>query len=164
MTLDANAPSETPPSRKSNVPSWLPASLLVVSGAALVVPIVLLRKQRANALKQTLHSAPPRRVTGSEAEVLSPQVKPAFSTPAAIDSAPRTLPSSDTSTNPELVEDQPADDNFNVAFHSLKAFSIATLAVSAFFAGSIWAVKSSLGVTSVSVQAVYQGPDVLALT
>lgn len=120
--------------------SWLSlSSQLAVSTAALIVPVVLLRRSRANALARTLREAPPppRRTTTT-----------AFVPGIPVANVPRVKPT--TSTNAAPTADSEMIDDFNGALYSAKAFGYATLMVVTGASLTVWGVKSYMGVQNVS--------------
>ncbi|KAH9830098.1 uncharacterized protein C8Q71DRAFT_799483 [Rhodofomes roseus] len=151
--------------KKDPMPRWLPISLLALTTTALVVPIVLLRRQRAaNALQKSVGGAPPpprkngaggppptpRRSVSTSSAAPPPRVPSSRQTPP-----PRVPPK--TSTRPIDRSVAPpigpspssvptaADDDFNGALYSAKAFGIATLFVGAGAVITVWGVQQLLG-------------------
>jgi hypothetical protein len=110
-----------------------------VTTAALAVPIILLRKQRAaiaNSLRES--SAPPRRAG-------------TFSRPLT-QISPRTGPGTVSLTKPaakDSVWSSPI--SLNAVLYAAKAFGVATLLVAAGSATALWGVKSILGVQDVRI-------------
>lgn len=131
---------------------------LAVTTAALAIPLVLLRRQRASASalsksgsSSMVTSVPPVR-RAPKRGVLStappPRAAPAL-TPASTEathSVEATSPLQRSSGAPECIANE---DSFNGALYSLKAFSIATALVVASGAAGVWGVKTYLGVRDV---------------
>ncbi|KIM85554.1 hypothetical protein PILCRDRAFT_337125 [Piloderma croceum F 1598] len=148
------------------IPAWLPISLLAVTTVALAVPIVLLRRQRSNAL---LNTFPPRRA-GDPSSLASrftpiPNIPPSNVTATqwppprrrsggttSFQGSRLTLPSSSASSVLTAVEsdefnDRPmSNDEFNAPLYTAKAFGIATLIVAVCASAAVWSVKTSLDV------------------
>ncbi|KAI0756657.1 hypothetical protein C8Q80DRAFT_1129792 [Daedaleopsis nitida] len=133
---------------KKPIPKWVPVTLLAISTAAMVVPIVLLRRHRAVTLGKTLAATPPppRRTTSSRG---IPIVNPT-SNPSLFSVRDSALPSSSSASSSSTVTR--AGDNFNGPLYCAKAFSIATFAVGAGAFVSIWGVRQYMGVETVRVQ------------
>ncbi|CAL1708414.1 unnamed protein product [Somion occarium] len=125
-------PGESIKSEKKSVPKWVPISLLALTTAALAVPIVLLRRQRASVLTKTLESSAP-----------PPPRRTALST-----SITATSLSTRSAPPPRRVTNEPpsAEDGFNAALYTAKAFGLATLLVTVGATTAIIGVKSSMGV------------------
>ncbi|KAI1785076.1 hypothetical protein LXA43DRAFT_170147 [Ganoderma leucocontextum] len=125
---------------KKPIPKWVPVALLAFSSAALVVPIVVLRRHRATTLGKALTNAPPpppRRTVSKGVPIANPATKPpVFSIRDPVPSAP--TPSSSVAAR--------AEDNFNGALHCLKAFSIATLLVGAGATATVFGMTQYMGV------------------
>jgi hypothetical protein len=178
-----------------SVPAWLPISLvhplftqilpfsfqwingyqadehltlqLAVTTAALAVPIVLLRRQRSNALLNTIpprrtgdlsslasrftpiQSTPPSNVNGSQWPPPRRRNGGTTSfhgsrfTPRASVSAPLSLELD------ELPDRARSNDEFNTPLYAAKAFGLATLIVMVCASTAVWGVKTSLGVKDV---------------
>ncbi|KDQ53717.1 hypothetical protein JAAARDRAFT_136552, partial [Jaapia argillacea MUCL 33604] len=107
---------------------------LAFSTVALVVPIVLLRRHRTQANSLQKSAPPPRR-----SNIVVPIAVQATPKPR-----PKTTSIENTSTAEQVASE--ASDDFNGALYCLKAFGIATAAVSVGAASTIWGVKSYLGV------------------
>jgi hypothetical protein len=135
---------------------------LAVTTVALAVPIVLLRRQRSNALLNTL---PPRRA-GDPSSLASrftpiPNIPPSNVTATqwppprrrsggttSFQGSRHTLPASSMLTAVE--SDRPiSNDEFNAPLDSGKAFGIATLIVAVCASAAVWSVKTSLDVKDV---------------
>ncbi|OBZ78175.1 hypothetical protein A0H81_02717 [Grifola frondosa] len=124
---------------KSPIPSWLPVSLLALTTAALAVPIVILRRQRASALGKALANAPPppRRTSSGGA----PLALSGSSLHPPLPPRPPSAPSASASTSAARVED-----DFNGALHCAGAFGVATLLVVLGAGAGVWGVRSYMGV------------------
>ncbi|KAH9958363.1 hypothetical protein BGW80DRAFT_1375923, partial [Lactifluus volemus] len=110
-------------SDKKHISPWIPLSMLVITTAALTLPLTLLRRQRV--APSTIRSA-------SSHPTPPPPI--------------RRISSSSTGPLPHASLCASREDNFNGALYSLKAFSIATAIVFACGAASVWSVKTYLGV------------------
>ncbi|KAL6299311.1 hypothetical protein BKA93DRAFT_829971 [Sparassis latifolia] len=143
----------------SSVPRWLPLSLLALTTAALAVPAVMFWRQRGVALSRTLADPPPppppprRTVSGgtilprSTASGDAPPPRRTVALPPIVPQ--RASPSSSQSSTmqaggPTLIPD--AEDNFNGALYTMKAFGIATLLVTVGAGTAVWGIKTALGV------------------
>jgi hypothetical protein len=125
---------------------------LAVTTVALVVPFVLLRRQRASSSTLSKHispshltSPPPvRRVTSSR--IVSTQKLPTSTTGTSSAKAGVSFREA-----PEVSESsrELREDGFNGVSYSLKAFGIASALVVAGGAASVWGVKAYLGVKDV---------------
>ncbi|KAG6335863.1 hypothetical protein ID866_3228 [Astraeus odoratus] len=157
------------------VPKWLPISFLAISSAALVVPIVMLRRYKFGlktaASGDALHPSPPRRRQGTVAttgsRVLGSGVVPPPRVRSRIDMSPvpsssspkslsnhelqastRSIPSSPTAR--PFLQATTADDAFNAPLYTLKAFTIATAIVAAGASASVLGIMAYLGVHDTS--------------
>ncbi|KAI0360248.1 hypothetical protein OH77DRAFT_1418120 [Trametes cingulata] len=123
---------------KKPVPKWLPVALLAFSTAAMVLPVVLLRRHRAAVLGKQLKEAPPpptRRSTSSGVAMANPNSTSMWSSgsplpPPSVSKAPSTK----------------VEDNFNGALHCAKAFGIATFIVGVGAMSTVWGIRSYMGV------------------
>jgi len=116
--------------KKESVPRWVPVALLAVSTVALIVPIVLLKRQRKNALSTV--PPPLRRTSVTPGPVRVP------SRPAQ---KPIVLKAADPA--PDVTTEDP---NFNGALHSAKAFLTATAIVTVLASTGVWGAQTYLGV------------------
>ncbi|EJF58149.1 hypothetical protein DICSQDRAFT_173240 [Dichomitus squalens LYAD-421 SS1] len=125
---------------KKPIPKWVPVALLAFSSAALIVPIVMLRRHRAATLGKALADAPPppRRTVSKGIPMANPTTKP------PVFSIRDPVPSTSTSASSSMAAK--AEDNFNGALHSAKAFGIATLMVGAGAAATVYGVRQYMGV------------------
>ena len=109
---------------------------------ALVAPVVLLRRHKANLLSKSLEEAPPPRrtttVTAGTAAIRPRQL--AQHSPITAETCIQEMHS---------VSPPEAEDDFNGALHSLKAFGYATLIVMAGGLTTVWGVKTYMGVENV---------------
>ncbi|KAI0938365.1 hypothetical protein AcV5_000061 [Taiwanofungus camphoratus] len=122
---------------KKQVPRWLPISLIALTTVALVVPVVLLRRQRAAALDKMLaNTPPPRRTSG-----VTPAPKAVISQPTP----PRTS-AAHPPIPPFQSETPDVGDGFNGALYCAKAFGIATLLVSIGASSIVLGIKTAMGV------------------
>ncbi|OJA13356.1 hypothetical protein AZE42_04519 [Rhizopogon vesiculosus] len=124
------------------VPQWVPVTLLAFSSAALVAPIVMLRRYRRSTIAQNLQeAAPPPRRRGLSVVPLRSH-------------SPPIRPHPTTQTNPILTHPPPlkgpvpnkdtADQFFNAPLYTFKAFGIATALVTLGATASIWGVMKAL--------------------
>ncbi|KAI0341311.1 hypothetical protein BDW22DRAFT_1332804, partial [Trametopsis cervina] len=116
---------------------------LALSTVALIGPVVLLRRHRANVLSKALEEAPPppRRITATllshrSAEVTQPRLSVA---------QPGPLAETEDYTSSSQAE---VPDDFNGALYSAKAFGYATLMVMTGAITTVWGVKTYMGVES----------------
>ncbi|KAA1477440.1 hypothetical protein DENSPDRAFT_828761 [Dentipellis sp. KUC8613] len=169
----APSPDDEPRTKKPYVSPWVPVSLLVITTAALAVPLVMLRRHQkgastSGALGRILDGAsapPPRRATvrvpgasssGPSSHTLSSAPPPrrvsrssAAAIPAFVSRAPKTLPTSPPKPSAASSSRSKAaepDDLFNAPLYTLKAFSIATGLVVVGGVATVWEVKTYLGV------------------
>ena len=109
---------------------------------ALVAPVILLRRHKANLLSKSLEEAPPPRrtttVTAGTAAIRPRQL--AQHSPITAETCIQEMHS---------VSPPEAEDDFNGALHSLKAFGYATLIVMAGGLTTVWGVKTYMGVENV---------------
>ncbi|KII88590.1 hypothetical protein PLICRDRAFT_41778 [Plicaturopsis crispa FD-325 SS-3] len=117
-------------------PAWVPLSMLAVSTVALVVPVVLLRRHRAN---NTLrHELAPRRRAGNQpAKFAQPAPSP------SLRATPTPMRSAETSS--ELPAPSP-DAHAGAALYTAKVFGLATLLVTSTAAISVFGLKAYMGV------------------
>lgn len=112
-----------------------------MSTIALVVPIVLLRRHKANVLARAMQEAPPppRRTTSMAASTMG--------------RANASLPTGSLVMKESTLDNTPSQnfDDFNGALHSAKAFGYATLMVAAGATFTLWGVKSYMDVHDVGV-------------
>ncbi|KAI9453856.1 hypothetical protein BJY52DRAFT_1189313 [Lactarius psammicola] len=153
---DVGASLPEPPQKDSGkyISPWVPVSMLVVTTAALAVPLVLLRRQRArsSALSKSVSSpmvtsAPPVRRApnrGVPSAAAPPRAAPALM-PASTKATP-SVESSSLQRSSGAPSGVAKEDGFNSALFSLKAFAIATAFVVTGGAASVWGVKTYLGV------------------
>lgn len=117
------------------------------SSVALIAPVILLRRHKANLLSRTLEEAPPpRRTTTTVSATLG----------AAGTSRPRQVAHTNPQITPTTTAQNTLDtavpeaaDDFNGALYSLKAFGYATLIVMAGGLTTVWGVKQYMGVDNV---------------
>ncbi|KAI0047731.1 hypothetical protein FA95DRAFT_1518689 [Auriscalpium vulgare] len=160
---DSKAPEWPTSAKKQTLSPWIPISLLAVTTAALAVPLVLLRRNRAATISDLGHkldTAPPRRAAtrrpNAASHVTSGPPRRRVTRSADVAHRPRehvagahvssTVHSqlSETRAGSSAVPSQ--QDDFNGALYTLKAFSIATAAVTFGGATLILGVKAYLGV------------------
>lgn len=134
----ASSDSATP--RSQPIPRWVPVSLLALTTAALVVPVALLKRHRANVLGKALHDTapPPRRTASTGGNAVAPTSAPLASAPGSARTASKPLSTPTPKARPE--------DDFNFALYGAKAFGYATLIVTASAAVTVWGVKTYMGV------------------
>lgn len=140
------------------VPKWLPISFLAISSAALVVPIVMLRRYktglRAAPTSRDIHghavSPPPRRRYGTAvlpgSHILgSPTAPPPRVHSRVYPTTPASLPSSpNQGTHPSIsLPRQSTEDSFNGPLYTLKALAVATAIVAAGASASVFGVMAS---------------------
>lgn len=131
--------------------------------AALAVPIVYLRRQRATAGRDLSTAPPPRRsLTDSSpvyrfrpaAHSVPPPRRPSskfLSAPPP--RTPLTSSPAPAARVPTATASSPVKDEFNGAVYCAKAFGMATLYVSVGAGLTVWGVQHFLGVTTVSLSA-----------
>jgi len=146
---------------------------LAVTTVALAVPIVFFRRQRSNAL---LNTVPPRRA-GDPSSLASrltpiPSIPPSNVTvtqwppprrrnggTTSFQGSRPTIPVSSASSTFTAVEsdefnDRPMpNDEFNAPLYTAKAFGIATLIVSVCASAAVWSVKTGLDIKDVRANA-----------
>jgi hypothetical protein len=107
---------------------------LAVTTAALVVPIIQIKKQRAKTLSNALltSTAPPRRAGHAPAQFLQLRYR---SEPAL---TPKHIPASEGTAG-----------SFNATLYALKAFGIATMIVGVSSTATVWGVTTIMGVKTV---------------
>ncbi|KIJ29047.1 hypothetical protein M422DRAFT_71307 [Sphaerobolus stellatus SS14] len=135
---------DEPPRR--DPPKWLPYTLIAIGGAAVVVPIILLRRLRpADAvISKTLSkgSAPPVRKA-------APNVTAQSSSPISSGSISKSAslsPKISVEGSGQVSQEAVLDDG---PFMALKAFGIATCMVAAGALASVWVVRTTMGVQTV---------------
>lgn len=145
------------------IPSLTALRQIALTTAALAVPIVLLKRQRATAAAgRSLSTAapPPRKAAISVPPPPRRTASGAPPPPRKASSSAIPPPRIATSTTPAASsptlstaghEVRAAEDNFNGALYCAKAFGIATVLVSVGAGATVWGVKSALGVRNVSV-------------
>ncbi|OCH86307.1 hypothetical protein OBBRIDRAFT_783457 [Obba rivulosa] len=123
---------------RKTLPPWLPISLLALTTAALVAPVILFRRYRASPFGRELASAPPppRRLNAQ-----------ATGTPA-VPAAPSTPSFPPTSASSSTRSTSPPTDDFNGAVYCAKAFGVATLLVGTGAGAVILGVRTTLGVNT----------------
>ncbi|KAI6025551.1 hypothetical protein EDC04DRAFT_2722142 [Pisolithus marmoratus] len=152
------------------VPRWLPISFLAISSAALVVPIVMLRRYKAG-LRATTTAAPPRRRSGTvvipgsrtlpvgQPVAPPPRIRLRTDTPFSSQRLPPnqgsqtssySTPLSRTRSNAGAVMVSEAQDSFNGPLYSLKALAIATTIVAASASASVFGVMTYFDVHDTS--------------
>ncbi len=147
---------------------------LAVTTAALAIPLVLLRRQRARvpALSKSgsssmVTSAPPVRrapTRGVPSTAPPPRAVSAL-TPASTKATPSVEASSPLQGSSGAPLRVAKEDGFNGALYSLKAFSIATALVVTGGAATVWGVKTYLGVRDVRKKnPILRIPPLLTLT
>ncbi|EED84369.1 predicted protein [Postia placenta Mad-698-R] len=140
------------------IPSLTALRQIALTTAALAVPIVLLKRQRATAAAgRSLSTAapPPRKAAISVPPPPRRTASGAPPPPRKASSSAIPPPRIATSTTPAASsptlstaghEVRAAEDNFNGALYCAKAFGIATVLVSVGAGATVWGVKSALGV------------------
>lgn len=150
------------------VPRWLPVSFLAISSAALVVPVVMLRRYKAG-LRATATAAPRRRGSGTvvipESRTLGQPVAPpprirlrmdASSSLQKLPSSQGSQPSSyvtplsNTRSDTASATVPGEHDNFNGPLYTLKALAVATAIVAASASASMFGVMTYLDVHDTS--------------
>ncbi|KAH9930439.1 uncharacterized protein BXZ73DRAFT_77884 [Epithele typhae] len=123
---------------KTPISKWVPIAMVSFSAAAMVLPIMLLRRQRAAAIARTLAEAPPPRRAAQGAP--ASKTRTVSSAPAPRSTMPPVLPSAST----PIVEE-----GANGALLSVGAFGVATLAVGVGATATVFGVRHYLGVQTV---------------
>ncbi|KAI6101532.1 hypothetical protein EDD16DRAFT_853119, partial [Pisolithus croceorrhizus] len=140
------------------VPRWLPISFLAISSAALVVPVVMLRRYKAG-LRAAATAAPPRRGSGTVVVPLGqpvappPRIRRRMDASSPLQKPPSTqgsqpssyaTPLSNTRSDATAATISGEHDNFNGPLYTLKALAVATAIVAASASVSIFGVMTYL--------------------
>ncbi|KAI0074226.1 hypothetical protein K474DRAFT_1677270 [Panus rudis PR-1116 ss-1] len=139
---------------QSPMPKWLPISLLALTTAALAVPLVYLRRQKATMLSETLRNGPPppprrnvassvSRLTASTSRSNVPPIRQTSSR-GTTKSPPTVTPSQNIAAEGATVATASTD--LDGPFLAAKAFGIATLFVGVGAVITVTGVKAFLGV------------------
>ncbi|KAL0950350.1 hypothetical protein HGRIS_010318 [Hohenbuehelia grisea] len=147
MSATTDGPGLQPTEVAPETRKRLPKAVIAVAGAAALataVPLIYLLRQRASntVLQASLNSAPRRAALPSGA---SYRRTPAPSHSVAVEMRP-SLGTVAPKVSPIPPADIPAEDNFNGALHSLKAFGLATVMVTFTAAATVAGVRSWMGV------------------
>ncbi|KAI6158120.1 hypothetical protein BKA82DRAFT_77854, partial [Pisolithus tinctorius] len=126
------------------VPKWLPISFLAISSAALVVPVVMLRRYKAG-LRATATTVPPRRGSGT---VVNPGPH-TLGQPVAPPPRIR-LRTQGPSSSQKLPSSQGSQTSFNGSLYTLKALAVATAIVCASGSATVFGVMTYLDVHNTS--------------
>ncbi|TDL22000.1 hypothetical protein BD410DRAFT_898575 [Rickenella mellea] len=132
---------------RQKVPRWVPISLLAVTTVALVVPGILLWRQRASGLVQPLaHVPPPRRSHSQVSTQANYEFQSLPNDPPRRRTGRLLVSQSTAAVIASTTSSGTQHDSFISPLYSLGAFGIATALVGLTAGVGVWGIKSSLDV------------------